>query len=123
MMSAPAPKTEITAMHEPKQHTPKAIQHRVVGWVLVLPLLISFLRLPYPFGMLLGLGSIAASAYGIRLARQLANRRLTVFASIITALNVISLVLMGTASFLKALYYISWIYWYPHYTNWVYWNF
>lgn len=107
MMSAPAPKTEITAVHEPKQHTPKAIQRQVVGWVLVLPLLVSFLGLPFPFGQMLGLGTIAASAYGIRLARQHANRRLTVFASIITALNVISLVLMGTASFLKALYYIS----------------
>lgn len=110
-------------MQDPKQHTPKAVQRQVVGWVLVLPLLVSFLRLSYPFGMLLGLGSIAASAYGIRLAKQHASRRMTVFASIITALNVISLVLMGTASFLKALYYISWVYWYPHYTNWVYWNF
>lgn len=122
MMSAPSSEIEITVMLEPTQHTPKAIQRQVVGWVLVLPLLVSFLRLPFPFGLLLGLGSIAASAYGIRLARQHANRRLTVFASILTALNVISLVLMGTASFLKALYDISWIYWYPHYSNWVYWN-
>lgn len=106
-----------------QQHTPKTIQCQVVGWVLVLPLLVSFVRLPFPFGLILVLGSIGASAYGIWVARQHANRRWTVFASIVTALNVMSLILMGTASVLKSLYYLSWHYWYPHYTNWVYWNF
>ncbi|MBD9459170.1 hypothetical protein IB241_15920 [Pseudomonas sp. PDM05] len=110
-------------MLEPQQHTPKAIRRQVVGWVLVLPLLLSFMRLPFFIGPVIAAGSIVASAYGIRLARQHANRRLTVFASIITAFNVISLLLTGTASFLKALYNISWIYWYPLYANWVYWNF
>ncbi|NVZ68595.1 hypothetical protein [Pseudomonas costantinii] len=110
-------------MIESKQHTPKSILRQVVGWVLVLPLLVSFVRLPFPLGWLLGLGAIAASAYGVRLARRHASRRVTVFALIVTLLNVISLVVMGTASVLMALYYVTWIYGYPHYSSWVYWNF
>ncbi|NVZ19563.1 hypothetical protein [Pseudomonas costantinii] len=110
-------------MLESKQHTPKAILRQVIGWVLVLPLLVSFVRLPFPLGLVLGLGAIAASAYGVRLARRHASRRVTVFALIVTLLNVISLVVMGTASVLMGLYYVAWIYGYPHYSSWVYWNF
>ena len=110
-------------MPESKQHTPKPILRQIVGWVLVLPLLLSFARLPYPLGQCLGMGVIAASAFGVRLARRQASRRVTALAFIGTLLNVIALVGMGTASFIKALYYISWFYWYPYYANWVYWNF
>lgn len=107
-------------MREYTQRTPKHILRQVIGWVLVLPLLVSFLSLPFPYGLLLVLGSIAASAYGVRFARRCASRRVALLALIITLLNVISLVGMGQASLLMGLYRISWLYWYPYYAEWVY---
>lgn len=110
-------------MLEAKHPTPKPILRRVVGWVLVVPLLVSFLRLPFPLGWFLILGSIAASVYGVRFAWRNASRRVTVFALVVTLLNVLSLVMMGYASVVMALYRTFWLYWSPYYSNWVYWNF
>jgi hypothetical protein len=109
-------------MFEPLQHTPKTVLRQVVGWVLVLPLLGTFVRLPFPLGLILGLGAIAASAYGVRYARRHASRRVSVFAGIVTLLNVMSWVAMGEVSILMGLYRISWLYGYPYYSHWVYWN-
>lgn len=110
-------------MREPAQRTPKHILRQVIGWVLVLPLLVSFLSLPFPLGLLLTLGSITASAYGATFASRCASRGVTVFAWIITLLNVISLFGVGEFSLLKGLYRISWFYWYPYYAEWFYWSF
>lgn len=110
-------------MLESKQRTPNPILSQVPGCVLVLPLLMSFLTLPFPFGLLLPVGAIAASAYGVTFAWRHAGWRVTVFALIVTLLNVVSLVGIGEASILKGLYRLSWLFWYPHYSNWVYWNF
>ncbi|MBW1246289.1 hypothetical protein I7860_06295 [Pseudomonas tolaasii] len=109
-------------MLEPTQRTPKHVLRQVTGWVLVLPLLVSFLSLPFPFGGVLALGSIAASVHGTRFARRCASRGVAMFALIITLLNVISLVGISEASLLKGLYRISWLYGYPYYSNWVYSN-
>jgi hypothetical protein len=93
-------------MHTPKQHTPKAIQRQVVGWVLVLPLLVAFLKMAFPFGLFLGLATIAASIYGVVFAKRHASRGMTLFALIVTLLNVISWLMLSTASVLMALYFI-----------------
>ncbi|MBR7212745.1 hypothetical protein E1K68_08135 [Pseudomonas sp. B2021] len=110
-------------MLDTQKNTPKIILRQVVGWVLVLPLLASFARLPFPLGLLLEIGVIAASAYGVSLAWRHASRRVAVLALIITLLNIISAFMLSTASALKALYIISWLYCYPYYADWVYWNF
>ncbi|CAH0131465.1 hypothetical protein SRABI64_00057 [Pseudomonas carnis] len=110
------------AMLDTKKATPKIILCQVAGWVLVLPLLVSFVRLPFPLGLLLESGVIASSAYGVRFAWRHATPRVAVFALFVTLLNVISMVMLSTASVLKALYIIAWLYWYPYYSNWVYWN-
>ena len=112
-------------MLDTQKTTPNIILRQVVGWVLVLPLLISFVRLPFPFPLrfLLEFGVIAASAYGVRFAWRHATPRVAVFALFVTLLNVISMFMLGTASVLKALYIIAWLYGYPYYSNWVYWNF
>ena len=107
----------------PKEHASTPVLRQVLGWVLVLPLLASFARLPFPLGLLLEIGVIAASAYGVNLAWRHASRRVAVLALIITLLNIISAFMLSTASVLKALYIISWLYWYPYYADWVYWNF
>ncbi len=109
-------------MLEPTQRTPKNTPRQVVGWVLVLPLLVSFVKLPFPPGLLLALAAMAASAYGVWFARRHASRRITLFALVVTLLNVLSLVALGEASVLMGLYRVSWFYWYPYYADWVYWN-
>lgn len=110
-------------MLEAKHPTPKPILRQVAGWVVVLPLLVSFLTLPFPLGWFLAFGSIAASVYGVRFASRHASRRVMVLALVITLLNVLSLAMLSHASVLMALYRIAWIYWYPYYSDWVYWNF
>ena len=110
-------------MLETRDHTAKAVLRQVFGWVLVLPLLVSFLRLPFPFGVLMAVGAIAASAYGVMLAFRHASKRVAVCALMVTLLNVISLILLGTASVLNGLYIIAWLHWYPYYSSWMYWNF
>ena len=110
-------------MLEPGQATPKPLLRQILGWVLVLPLLISFVRLPFPLGLVLALGVMAGSVHGLRLAHRHATRQVTLFALIVTLLNGISLIAMGTASLLKTVFYLVWLYAYPHYANWVYWNF
>ena len=98
-------------MPESVRHTPRPILRQVIGWVLVVPLLVSLVRLPFPLGLALALGTIVASTYGVRFARRHASRRVTVLALIGTLLNAISLVVLGTASWLMALYYLSRVYW------------
>ena len=112
-------------MLEPEHPTPKPVLRQVVGWVLVLPFLVSWVRLPFPFplGMLPALGVIAASVYGVRFAWHHASRRVTMFALIVTLLNAISWVMLSTASVLMALCILLWLYWYPYFANWFYWNF
>lgn len=110
-------------MLEPEQSTPKPVLRQVVGWVLVLPFLVSWVRLPFPFGLFLALGVIAASAYGVRFAWHHASRRVKMFALIVTLLNAVSWVMLSTASVLMALYMLARLYWWPYFANWLYWNF
>lgn len=100
-----------------------SIVRQVVGWVVVLPLLVSFLRLPFPLGMMLGLFPISASVYGVMFAKRHASLGVTLFALFVTLLNIVSLMALSTPSVLRGLYTLAWPYWYPHYANWVYWNF
>ena len=109
-------------MLEPEHPTPKPVLRQVVGWVLVLPLLVALVRLPFPLGLALALGSIVASAYGAWFARRHASRRVMVLALTGTLLNIVSMVALGTASPLMALYYLSRLYWYPYLADWIYWN-
>lgn len=110
-------------MLEPEQSTPKPVLRQVVGWVLVLPFLVSWVRLPFPFGLFLALGVIAASVYGVRFAWHHASRRVTMFALIVTLLNAVSWIMLSTASVLMALYMLARLYWWPYFANWLYWNF
>jgi len=113
----------MTAMPEYPQTTPRPILHQVVGWVVVLPLLVSFLRLPVPLGLLLVLASLAGSMYGVRFARRHASRRVSLFALVVTVLNTLSLFAVGQPTIVKVPFLIAWWYVAPYYSNWVYWNF
>ena len=103
----------VIAIIGPKEHASTPVLRQVLGWVLVLPLLVALVRLPYPWGLGLALGSIVASVYGVGFARRHASRGVTVFAAILTLFNLISLVAIGEASVIMGLYRISWFYWYP----------
>ncbi|WP_219266220.1 hypothetical protein [Pseudomonas sp. Xaverov 259] len=106
-------------MPEPEQHTHNSALRQVVGWVVVLPLMVTFVRLPFPFGLLLSLGALAASAYGTKLAWQYASRPMAVLTSIATLLNTISLFLLSTPSVLMALYTVFRYFLYPLFSNWL----
>ncbi|WLH91780.1 hypothetical protein PSH87_07235 [Pseudomonas sp. FP453] len=110
-------------MPESKQHTPKPLLRQVVGWVLVLPLLLSFVKLPFLLGPVMAAGSVAGSVYGVLLARRHASRRVVMFALIITLFNILSFVVLRTGSLLVAGYYTFRLFAYPHLYSWVYWNF
>lgn len=110
-------------MPEPKHPTPKPVLRQVLGWVLVLPLMLSFVRLPFLLGPVVAAASIVASGYGVWFARHHASRRVTALALALTLFNIVSLLVLGTASLLKALYIVFRLYGYPPIYNWVYWNY
>ncbi|MBO0495364.1 hypothetical protein J1G37_19870 [Pseudomonas sp. Marseille-Q1929] len=110
-------------MPESKPRMPKPILREVVGWVLVLPLLLSFVKLPFLLGSVIAAGSIVGSVYGVLLARRHANRRVVVFAAIVTLFNIMSFVVFSTGSLLMALYFTFRLFGYPYLYEWVYWNF
>ena len=89
-----------------------------MGFVLILPLMISLMRLGNPGAAL----AIAASAYGIWFAAKNASRGVMATAVMITLLNVVSLLLLSTPSALMAVGYIVWLYAYPPLSEWLYWR-
>lgn len=107
-------------MSEPHPRTPKPILRQVIGWVVVLPLLVSLVRLSFGVSLALALGAIAASVYGVVFASRHASRRVTLFALITTLLNVVSWVMLSTASVVMALYFILRVYGYSYLSHWVY---
>ena len=92
--------------------------YKVIGLVLILPLMISLMRLGAT-GVVL---AIATSADGVWFAAQQANRGLTATAVAITLLNLVSAVMLSTPSVLMALGYIAWLYAYPPLSEWDYWR-
>lgn len=92
--------------------------YKVIGLVLILPLMISLMRLGGT-GVLLAL---AISAYGVWFAIRYANTRMKVVAVVVTLLNALSAVMLATPSMLMALYYIAWFYAYPAFAEWLYWR-
>ncbi|UII72898.1 hypothetical protein LVW35_06885 [Pseudomonas sp. HN11] len=92
--------------------------YKVIGLVLILPLMISLMRLGGT-GVLLAL---ATSAYGAWFAVRYASTRLKVTAVLVTLLNLLATVLLSTPSVLMALGYIAWLYAYPALSEWLYWQ-
>ena len=92
--------------------------YKVIGLVLVLPLMISLMRLGGT-GVLLAL---ASSAYGSWFAARYASKGLTVTAVLFTLLNLVSTVMLSTPSVLMALGYITWLFAYPALYEWLYWR-
>ncbi|QJI27748.1 hypothetical protein HKK55_03175 [Pseudomonas sp. ADAK18] len=105
------------------QHGSKAVLRKVVALVLLLPLLVTLVKLPTLLAITMSMTAIASSIYGVWFAISNAGRWLTIFAVIITLLNLLSMATLGTPSVLRALYIIVWLYAYPPFSNWLYWNF
>lgn len=91
--------------------------------VLLLPLLVSLVKLPTLLAITMSMTAIASSIYGVWFAARNAGRWLVAFAAIITLLNLVSMATLGTPSVLRALYILAWLYAYPPVSNWIYWNF
>ncbi|KAA0943431.1 MULTISPECIES: hypothetical protein [unclassified Pseudomonas] len=109
-------------MFSPNQRSSGPVIRKVVGLVVLLPLLLTLVKLPFFLAITMSLTAIASSFYGFWFAVRNAGRWLAAFAGAMALLNLISLIAMGTPSVLKGLYYIAWLYGYPIYSNWAYWN-
>ena len=92
--------------------------YKVIGLVLILPLMISLMRL----GGTGVLFALATSAYGVWFAVRYASTGLKVTAVLVTLLNILSTVLLSTPSVLMALCYIAWLFAYPAFSEWLYWR-
>ena len=118
MMAASAHETGPWKMLLLKPSHARHPTYKVIGLVLILPLMISLLGLD-AIGVLL---AIATSTYGVWFAAQHASRGLTATAAVITLLNVVSMLMLSTPSVLMALGYIAWFYAYPPVSEWLYWR-
>lgn len=110
-------------MPSPKQPDSRAVLRKVLALVILLPLLVSLVRLPLGLAMVVSLAAIAASAYGFWFAVRNARGWLVMFAGVMTLLNFASLIALASPSVLKGLFSIAWVYGYSYFSNWAYWNF
>jgi len=97
-------------MHSQSSPDSSSTNRKVLGWVLLLPLLVSLVKLPFWLAITLNLMAIAASVYGFWFALRHAGKGLAVFAGTITLLNIAALIALSTPSALKGLYYLARIY-------------
>ncbi|MGY2375033.1 hypothetical protein ACW9IB_11060 [Pseudomonas sp. SDO524_S393] len=91
--------------------------YKVLGLVLIVPLMISLMKL----GTTGVIVALASSVYGVWFAAHHASKGLTVMAAIISGLNLVSTVMFSTSSVLIALGHIAWLYAYPPLSEWRYW--
>ncbi|MGH8383283.1 hypothetical protein [Pseudomonas sp.] len=89
--------------HDPQ----KRPMHQVVGLVLVIPLLISFVKLPLLMSPIAAIAAVLGSAYGAHLARQQNSHKLVVFAWTMAILNALSVIAMSTPSAAMGLYFLA----------------
>ncbi|MGY2291774.1 hypothetical protein ACW9H6_18545 [Pseudomonas sp. SDO528_S397] len=101
---------------------PGSIARKVIGLVVVLPLLLALARLPFGLALAVSLVAVASSAYGAWLASRQGGRVLVAFATAMALLNLTSLVMLSTPSVLMGLYYLGWSYGYPMFSHWYDWH-
>lgn len=98
----------------------KHVLRKVVGLVLIVPLLISLTPIPFGLWKVAALAALTGSVYGCWLARRQGSRGLTVFAVVTTLLNCLSLVALSTPSMLMGLWFVAWAY---GSGSWIHWPF
>lgn len=92
--------------------------YKIIGFVLILPLMISLMGL----GGVGALLALATSGYGIWFAAKHASKGFTATAVIITLLNLVSTVMLSTPSVLLAMGYLAWVYGQAPIYEWLYWR-
>ncbi len=102
------------------QKTSTQVFRKVVGLVLIIPLLAALMPIP-PIGLgsFVLIAAVAGSIYGAWYARQHAGRGLAIGAAIIALLNLGSLVALSTPSIAWFVYLVSWVY---GSGNWIHWR-
>ena len=103
------------------QKTSTQVFRKVVGLVLIIPLLAPLMPIP-PIGLggFVLIATVAGSIYGAWYARQHASRGLTIGAAIVALLNLGSLVALSTPSIVWFVFLVSWVY---GSGNWIHWRF
>lgn len=109
-----------TRMLPKVQKTSTRTLRKVVGFILIIPLLLPLMRMPFGLGRYAAIAAVAGSLYGAWYAWRHASRGLAIGATIMALLNLGSLVAMGTASIAWFVFNIAWVY---GANNWTYWRF
>ena len=107
-------------MRTPVQKNSKLIVRKVVGLVVIIPLLLPLAPIPFGLGRMASLAAVACSLYGAWYAKQHASRRVTIGACVMALLNACSLAAMGTPSIFWLIIFVSWAY---GSGSWIHWGF
>ena len=102
------------------EKTSRQVFRKVVGLVLIIPLLLPLVPIPFGLGGLASITAVAGSLYGAWYARQHTSRSVTLGASIMALLNLGSLVVLSTPSIVWFIFQVSWVY---GSGNWIHWRF
>lgn len=102
------------------QKTSRQVLRKVVGLVLIIPLLLPLTPIPFGLGRVASIAAVAGAFYGAWYARQHASRGLTIGAAIIALLNLGSVVALSTPSIIWFIFLVSWVY---GSGNWIHWRF
>ena len=107
-------------MRPPVEKTARQAFRKVVGLVLIIPLLLPLTPIPFGLGRVASVAAVAGSIYGAWYARQHASRGVTIGAGIMALLNLASWVALSTPSIVWFIFQVSWVY---GSGNWIHWNF
>ncbi len=100
------------------QKNSKHIVKKVVGLVLIIPLLLPLAPIPFGLGRLASLAAVGGSIYGAWYAKQNASRGVAVGACVMALLNACSLAALGTPSIIWLIYFVSWAYGSGRWIHW-----
>ncbi|MCF5143384.1 hypothetical protein FEM54_21360 [Pseudomonas edaphica] len=106
-------------MRVPVQKTESQVVRKVVGLVLIIPLLLPLTPIPFGLRSLASIAALAGSIYGVWYSRQNASRGITLCATALALLNLGSWVALSTPSIVWFIYFVAWAY---GSGNWIHWS-
>ncbi|MBN2990815.1 hypothetical protein JWR97_04440 [Pseudomonas cedrina subsp. fulgida] len=107
-------------MLPPVQKTSARTLRKVVGFVLIIPLLLPLMPIPFGLGRYAATAAVAGSFYGAWYAWRHAGGGLAIGAILVALLNLGALVAMGPPSIVWFVVYVAWAY---GSGSWIHWRF
>lgn len=107
-------------MRTPVQKASRQAVRKVVGFVLIIPLLLPLMQIPFDLKGLPSIATLAGSFYGAWYAWQHTSRGVAISAGILALLNFASWVLLSQPSIVWFIVHVTWAY---GSGNWIHWRF